>query len=118
MPSSSSPLGRRRTVDIPLTFPHGEARDRRSRSRRHDAFSPPARPVSFRPPTPRAGVSGGIEVALYWSEHDGSTRIEVWQPATEELLDFGVPCERALDAFYHPFAHLPAGCRGVSLAAA
>ena len=63
-------------------------------------------------------VSGRIEVALYWSEHDGTTSIEVWQPATEEFLDFRVPREQALDAFYHPFAHLPAGCRSVSLAAA
>ena len=45
------------------------------------------------------------------------TSIEVWQPRSEETLAFAVARERALDAFYHPFAHLPTrrsdGSRGV-----
>ena len=53
----------------------------------------------------RAG--GGIEVTLYWSAHDNSTSIEVWQSASEETLVFDVAPEQALDAFHHPFAHLP-----------
>jgi hypothetical protein len=52
-------------------------------------------------------ASGGIEVTLYWSAHDNSTSIEVWQPASEETLVFAVARDQALDAFYHPFAHLP-----------
>lgn len=52
-------------------------------------------------------VSGGVEVTLFWSAADGSTTIEVWQPATGELLVFPVAADRALDAYYHPFAHLP-----------
>ena len=52
-------------------------------------------------------VNGGIEVTLYWNTDDNSTSVEVWQPATEETLLFTVAQERALDAFYHPFAHLP-----------
>jgi hypothetical protein len=52
-------------------------------------------------------VSAGIEVTLYWSAHDNSTSIEVWDPASAETLVFGVPREQALEAFYHPFAHLP-----------
>ena len=52
-------------------------------------------------------VNGGIEVTLYWDAHDNSTSVEVWQPATEETLHFTVAQEQALDAFYHPFAHLP-----------
>ena len=52
-------------------------------------------------------VSGGIEVTLYWSAADNSTSIELWQPASEERLAFAVPREHALDAFHHPFAHLP-----------
>ena len=52
-------------------------------------------------------VSGGIEVTLYWSPHDNSTSIEVWQSASEETLHFTVAREAALEAFYHPFAHLP-----------
>ena len=53
----------------------------------------------------RAG--GGIEVTLYWSAHDNSTSIEVWHAASEETLVFAVDREQALEAFYHPFAHLP-----------
>lgn len=52
-------------------------------------------------------VSGGIAITLYWSAADDSTSIEVWQPDSGETLAFAVPPERALDAFYHPFAHLP-----------
>ena len=51
-------------------------------------------------------TSGGIEVTLYWSAHDNSVTVEVWQPASEETLLISVSPERALDAFYHPFAHL------------
>jgi hypothetical protein len=52
-------------------------------------------------------VSGGIEVTLYWRPADNSTSIEVRQAASEERLAFLVPREQALDAFNHPFAHLP-----------
>ena len=52
-------------------------------------------------------ASGGIEVTLYWSAHDNSTSVELRQPASEETLLFTVAGARALDAFYHPFAHLP-----------
>jgi hypothetical protein len=52
-------------------------------------------------------VSGGMEITLYWSAHDDSTSIEVWQPASGETLLFTVAGEHALDAFYHPFAQLP-----------
>jgi len=51
-------------------------------------------------------VSGGIEVALYWSPFDNSTTVEVWDSAADETIVFGVPPERALEAFYHPFAQL------------
>ena len=52
-------------------------------------------------------VSGSIEITLYWCAEDNSTSIEVWQPPSEERLAFVVPREDALDAFHHPFAHLP-----------
>jgi hypothetical protein len=51
-------------------------------------------------------TSGGIDVTLYWSIEEGTT-VEVWQAATEELMVFAVAPDRALDAYYHPFAHLP-----------
>ena len=50
-------------------------------------------------------VSGGIEVTLYWSPAEGTT-VDVRHVATEELITFPVAPERALDAYYHPFAHL------------
>jgi hypothetical protein len=53
-------------------------------------------------------VSGGIEVALYWSPLDNSTTVEVWDAASEVLLIVPVPPERALEAFNHPFAQLTA----------
>jgi hypothetical protein len=53
-------------------------------------------------------VSGGIEVALYWDPLDNSTTVEVWQATSEETFVFVVPAERALEAFYHPFAQLAA----------
>lgn len=51
-------------------------------------------------------VSGGIEVALYWSPFDNSTTVEVWDSASDETIVFGVRPERALEAFNHPFAQL------------
>jgi hypothetical protein len=51
-------------------------------------------------------VSGGIEVTLYWNPSDNGTTVEVWQATTEETLVVPVPPERALEAFYHPFAQL------------
>lgn len=53
-------------------------------------------------------VSGGIEVALYWSPLDDSTTVEVWDAWSEETIVFGVPADRALEAYYHPFAQLAA----------
>ena len=52
-------------------------------------------------------VSGGMEIRLYWNADEDSTSIEVRQPASGELLLLEVPRERALEAFYHPFAALP-----------
>jgi hypothetical protein len=51
-------------------------------------------------------TSGGIEVTLYWSADDDSITVEVWQPASAEMLLITVAPERALEAFYHPFAQL------------
>jgi hypothetical protein len=67
--------------------------------------TPTTTPRSHRELAHRA--SGGIEVTLYWRADDDSTSIEVWQPASEERVEFVVAGEHALEAFYHPFAHLP-----------
>ena len=61
-------------------------------------------------------VSGGIEITLYWCAADNSTSIELWQQPSDERLAFAVPREQALDAFYHPFAHLPVPSRARSRA--
>ncbi len=58
-------------------------------------------------------ASGGIEVALFWSATDNSTTVEVLQAATGETLRFTVARTGALDAFYHPFAHLPSTSAGL-----
>ena len=52
-------------------------------------------------------ASSGIEVTLYWSALDNSTSIEVWQSASDATFAYTVAPDRALDAFYHPFALLP-----------
>ena len=52
-------------------------------------------------------VSGGITVTLYWNERDDGTSVEIFHAATEQTLHFSVPQQHALDAFYHPFAHVP-----------
>jgi hypothetical protein len=52
----------------------------------------------------RAG--GGIEVTLYWNADENRTHIEIRHAATEVTFAFAVARECALDAFYHPFAHL------------
>jgi len=51
--------------------------------------------------------SGGLEIALYWDAGDGRTSVEVRQRTSEVVLRFAVAPKVALDAFYHPFAHLP-----------
>jgi hypothetical protein len=51
-------------------------------------------------------VNGGIAVTLYWSADDDSTSVEIFHAATGQTFRFAVSRERALDAFYHPFAHL------------
>jgi len=53
-------------------------------------------------------VNGGLEIRLLWSPPDNNTTIEVKQPSSDETLTFPVPRDHALEAFYHPFAHLAA----------
>ena len=59
-------------------------------------------------------VSGGIEVVLFWSAKDNSTTVEVWQAATGKTLRFTVARTDPLDAFHHPFAHLPSTSAGLA----
>jgi hypothetical protein len=50
-------------------------------------------------------AADGIEVALFWSEPDNSIALEILDSGTDTVLEFAVAPERALDAFYHPFAY-------------
>ncbi len=59
------------------------------------------------PPRELAHRSGsGFEVTLLWDASGNTTSIEIRHSASEETVQFNVPRELALDAFYHPFAHL------------
>jgi hypothetical protein len=51
-------------------------------------------------------VNGGLEITLYWHPDDNGTSIAIRHATTDETISFRVPPGRALDAFYHPFAHL------------
>lgn len=47
----------------------------------------------------------GIEVTLYWNESENSIALEVLDSGTDSVLEFAVARDRALDAFYHPYAY-------------
>ena len=47
----------------------------------------------------------GLEVRLLWNSDDDTVSVEVYDERTEELFDFRVPGDRALDAFNHPFVY-------------
>jgi hypothetical protein len=47
----------------------------------------------------------GVEVTLYWQPIPGSVAVEVRDASTEDAFEITVPCDRALDAFHHPFAY-------------
>lgn len=50
-------------------------------------------------------VSDGIEVALFWDKVGDTLSLEVYDAKTDQLFTVGVPRDRALDAFHHPFAY-------------
>ncbi len=47
----------------------------------------------------------GIDVTLWWSRETGAVSVEVLHFATESAFELNVAPDRALDAFYHPFAY-------------
>lgn len=49
--------------------------------------------------------SDGIEVILWWSPADDSVAVEVAHRATDATFELRVESDRALEAFYHPFAY-------------
>jgi hypothetical protein len=51
-------------------------------------------------------IGSGLAVTLYWNKADNSTSVEVRHIASGTTLRYAVPGEQALDAFYHPLAHV------------
>jgi hypothetical protein len=51
--------------------------------------------------------NGGLEITLYWNPRTNGTSIDVHDTGIDETISFPVPADRALDAFHHPFVHLP-----------
>ena len=49
----------------------------------------------------------GIEVSLLWSRLTDRVTVLVGNLGSGEFFDFAPPRDRALDAFYHPFAYAP-----------
>lgn len=47
----------------------------------------------------------GIDVTLWWSRRTGAVSVEVLHFASESAFELNVDPDRALDAFYHPFAY-------------
>ena len=52
--------------------------------------------------------SGGVEVRLLWSRDSDVCTVAVADDRTGEVFEVKVARERALDAFYHPFAYADA----------
>ncbi len=52
--------------------------------------------------------SDGIQVSLVWSPDSGDVWVTVLDATTGESFHIEVDPARALDAFHHPFAYLPA----------
>jgi hypothetical protein len=49
--------------------------------------------------------SDGIDVTLWWSPADDTVTVEVLHLASDSTFELVVDRNRALDAYYHPFAY-------------
>jgi hypothetical protein len=49
--------------------------------------------------------SDGISVRLLWHPHENAVTVSVEDTRAGDRFQLAVASERALDAFYHPFAH-------------
>jgi hypothetical protein len=48
---------------------------------------------------------GAVDVTLLWSARENRLAVTVFDERADELLVLNAESERALDVFYHPFAH-------------
>ena len=50
-------------------------------------------------------VSSGAEMTLWWNERTGAVTVWVWNRDSGQQMEFAAAPARALEAFYHPYAH-------------
>jgi hypothetical protein len=50
-------------------------------------------------------VSTGTEITLLWNERTGAVTVSVLNRDSGQHIEFAAAPDRALDAFYHPYAH-------------
>jgi hypothetical protein len=50
-------------------------------------------------------ISNGIEVTLYWGPRKDDVVVEVIDHGLDAAFELTVARDRALDAFYHPYAY-------------
>ena len=50
-------------------------------------------------------VSSGGEITLVWNERTGAVTVSVWNLDSGQQVKFAAAPARALEAFYHPYAH-------------
>jgi hypothetical protein len=50
-------------------------------------------------------VSSGAEITLLWNESTGAAAVSVWNRDSGQQVKFAAAPARALEAFYHPYAH-------------
>ncbi len=110
--------GRRRTTRPPRGSGGGRARGQRARTACPAAADRERRRARDEAPLTMSAatvinrrelahrVGSGLEVTLYWTAADNSASIEIRHVASETTLRFAVPTDQALDAFYHPLAHV------------
>jgi hypothetical protein len=49
--------------------------------------------------------SDGLRVVLLWHPREDAVTVSVEDARADHRFELAVECERALDAFYHPFAY-------------
>ena len=50
-------------------------------------------------------ISDGVHVRLLWHPATNRVTVQVADESLDEWFEFEAPCDRALDAFEHPFAY-------------
>jgi hypothetical protein len=53
-------------------------------------------------------VSSGAEITLFWNERTGAVTVSVRNRDSGQHIEFAAAPAKALDAFYHPYAHAAA----------